>query len=217
MTTSIMSTEGEPSPLRISISARLIPALSYVIAPIGAALSAFMFTGLMRAMRLSGSAGLGAVTGGLGESTVPVLIALYLAIVSGTAGMVVAVVRLKMETKTASPPPWFFAASGVLALVPVALFWQAESVLIEALSPGSGGIVRVASTIEWLVTLTLVAAPIVILLLLVGSVLPISSRSRPTFWPLVVLIVIELALIVMAIAFQVRISWLHDVSLTGRL
>lgn len=217
MTTSIMSPDAEPSPLRISLAARLVPALSYMVAPLGAALSAFMLTGLMRAMRLSGSAGLGAVTGGLGESTVPVLIALFLAIVGGVAGMVLAIMRLNVQTKTSSPPVWFFIASGVLALVPVALFWQAESVLIDALSPGSGGIVRVASTIEWLVTLTMIAAPIVILLLLAGSVLPISSRSKPKFSPLVMLIAIELVLIATAVAFLMRISWLRDVTLTGRL
>ena len=216
MTTSIMS-DAEPGPLRIAISARLIPTLSYMIAPLGAAVSALMVTNDMRAMRLAASAGLSAVTGGLAESCVPVLIALYLAIVSGVAGIVLAIVRLNMQTKTASPPAWFFVASGVLVLAPVALLWQGQSVLIDALAPGSGGIARVASTIEWLVTLAMIAAPIVMLLLLAASVLPISTRAKPTFWPLVVLIAIELVLIFAVIAFHLRISWLHDVTVTGRL
>jgi hypothetical protein len=43
--------DGQSNPSRVSILARLIPAFSYALPTIGAALSAVLFMGVMRAMR----------------------------------------------------------------------------------------------------------------------------------------------------------------------
>ena len=217
MTPSIMSTDENSVRSRVAVVARLVPALSYAIPVAGAALSSILVMGVMRGMRFASSTGLSAATAGLSESGLPVLIALYLAIICGVAGIVVAVIRLMVPTTTVSPSAWFFLIGGGLGLIPVALLWEAESVFIQAISPSSRGVAYAASTIELLLTLTLVAAPVSLLLLLAGSVWPLSSRSRPKWGPLVALVVVELALIVAAVAFQVRISWLHQIAFAGRM
>jgi len=56
-----------------------------------------------------------------------------------------------------------------------------------------------------------------VLLLLAGSVWPLSSRSRPRWLPLVALVAVEFVLIVVAVAFQLRTSWLYQVAYAGTM
>lgn len=203
----------ESVPLRISVLARLLPALSYLLPPIGAALSALLFTRVMQGMAYAETAGMSAWVGGLYESNLAVIIALYLAIVCGVGAMVLVVVRSIVPTSTASPPGWLFLIGGSSALIPVALLWEAESMLIGAVTAPIQGIAYAASMIGSLLTATMIAAPVLVLLLLIGSLLPISSRAKPKWGPLIVLTLVELALIAAVIAFQVRSSWLQQIAI----
>jgi hypothetical protein len=217
--TSPGASDRKLNPSRVSILARLIPAFSYALPAIGAALSAILFMGVMRAMRNAESAGIAAVAGGMSEADLAILIALYLAVVAGFAGVVVAVIRTQVTTTTASPSGWFYLIAGVLGFVPVALLWHAESLLLQVLSPQGPGVVTVAARINLLLTLTPVAATVSVLTLLAASVLPLPSvfRAKRNYAPLLVLALMELALIGMAVAFQIRTSWFHRVMLTERL
>jgi TonB family protein len=98
----------------------------------------------------------------------------------------------------------------------VALLWQAESVLIQFISHSGNDGPRVASTIDMLVNLTLLAAPVYCLLALVASVWPFSSRPRSKWQPLAGLLIVEVALVGAVVAFQVRSSWLRHVA-TGTI
>ncbi|HLG17574.1 MAG TPA: hypothetical protein VJH03_24230 [Blastocatellia bacterium] len=213
---SILSTDQDSTPSKVSVVARLIPAASYAIPAVGSAASALLVFGVMRAMRLAASTGVAAVAAGLAEANIPVLIALYLAILCGVAGIVVAVIRSIAPTTTVSPSPWFFAVGGGLALIPVVLLWEAESELIQVFSPSSTGLASTASTIQLLLTLTMILAPVSLLLLLAGSVWPLTSFSKPKWRPVVALIAVELAMIVAVIAFQTRIAWLNQIAVEGR-
>ena len=220
MTTSISATESNSNPSRIAVSARLIPALSYAIPAIGAALSSFLVTRVFQGMKSSEGTGMSAVTGGLSEANLAVLVTLYLAIICGVAGIAVSVVRLMAATTTVSPSAWFFLIGGGLGLIPVALLWQAESIVIQVISPASrnvenGNIASTASTIVSLLILTLVVGAVSVIVLLASSVWPLTSRSKPKWAPLVALMVLELVLIVAAVTFQIRTSWLSQVALTG--
>jgi hypothetical protein len=210
--------DGQSNPSRVSILARLIPAFSYALPTIGAALSAVLFMGVMRAMRNAESAGIAAVAGGMSEADLAILIALYLAVVVGFAGIVVAVIRTQVTTTTVSPSGWFHLIASVLGFVPVALLWQAESLLIEVLSP-RGGVVTVASRIDLLLTLTPIAATVSVLTLLAASVLPLPSGfgAKRNYASLLILVLMELALVGMAVAFQIRTSWFYRVRFTERL
>src|SRR5947209_2809426 len=116
---------------RVSILARLVPAFSYAIPMFGAALSAVLFMGVMRAMRMAESAGIAAVAGGMAEADLFVLVALYLAIFVGVIGIVVMVIRSLMATTTASPSSWFFLINGSLGFVPLLLLWEAQTLLVH--------------------------------------------------------------------------------------
>lgn len=67
-------------------------------------------------------------------------------------------------------------------------------------------------------TLTLVTSAAFALLLIVLSLLPLPSvlRSKRKYAPIVVLVLMELALIGTAVAFQVLSSWLNHARLTER-
>jgi hypothetical protein len=200
----------------VSVFARLVPALSFTLAAAGAAASSLYIRNVMWAMRDAGSAGISAVAGGIGEANLFVLVALYLAAVCGLAGVLVFVIRLLMVTKTVSPSSWFFFAGGALGLSPAVMLWVAETILIGALARRTN-VVEVVSTINLLTSLSMIVAPISILLLLAGSVWPLSTQSKRRWAPLVAPVVVELLLIAIAVAFQIRTSWLYQVRLLERL
>jgi hypothetical protein len=198
---------------RVSILARLVPAFSYAIPMLGAALSALFLLGVMRAMRYAEAVGIAAVAGGMAEANLAVVLALYLAIFVGFIGIVVMVIRSFMSTTTASPAAWFFLITGIISLIPLLLLWEAQSLLVAAISPGGGGIVHFVSNIRLCLSLTLVASAVVVVILLIASLVPLPKvlTSKRNWAPLIVLVLMELALIGMAVAFQVRTSWLHQV------
>lgn len=74
-----------------------------------------------------------------------------------------------------------------------------------------------ASTIQLCLTLTLATAAAIALILLGVSFVPLPSvlRAKRNYAPLVILVLTEVVLIGMAIAFQVRTSWFQQVGITG--
>ena len=211
MDASMVNGGGNQPSLKVSILARLISTLSYTIPAIGGALSSIFLMNAMRALRENETAGVTAVMRGLAEATIPVLGSLYLGVFCGIAVIAVLVGRMIVQTKTASPPSWFFVISGILFLVPAGLFCEAESLIIEVLiNPRSStGLGIIASNMSFLLILSMVAAPVVFILLAVLSVLPLSSRTRPKWGPLIIATAIEILLIAVAIAFQMRLLWLY--------
>ncbi|MCM3871846.1 MAG: MotA/TolQ/ExbB proton channel family protein [Pyrinomonadaceae bacterium] len=130
---------NKQSPAGVSIFARLVPVLSYLAPLAGAALSVLLIVRTFQAMRNAETAGIAAVGIGISEANLPVLVGLYFAIFLGVIGIIVIVVRCFMSTTTASPSAWFFLVAGALGLIPLVLLWEAESLLIQAISPGYNG------------------------------------------------------------------------------
>ena len=204
---------SEQKPSRVSILARLVPAFSYAIPMLGAALSALFLLGVIRAMRMAETAGVAAVADGMAGANLAVVIALYLAIFVGFIGIVVMVIRSFMSTTTASPAAWFFLITGIISLTPLLLLWEAQSLMIQAITPGSGGIVHYVSNIRLCLSLALVASAVLVLILLIASLIPLPKvlRTKRNWTPLLILVSMEFVLIGTAIAFQVRTSWLQQV------
>lgn len=195
----------------VSISTRLIAALAYIIPALGGALSSFLLARVFQALAKAENAGIAAVMAGVKEASLPVSISLYLAAFFGLVVLIVLVVRMMNETKTASPPIWFFALGGILGLIPAALFWFAKYLTIEALSPGSsisnaGNLGSLGETISQVVLLSLIATPFVIILIFAASVVPFSSRSTSNLLPLAGAGFIEILLISAAIALPLLIN-----------
>lgn len=210
---------NEQAPSRVSILARLVPAFSYAIPMVGAALSALFLLGVIRAMRNAETAGIAAVAGGLAEANLAVVVALYLAIFVGFIGIVVMVIRSFMSTTTASPAAWFFLITGIISLTPALLWWEAQSLMVSAITPGGGGIVHFLSNIRLCLSLAIVTPAVFALILMVASLIPLPKvlRAKRNWAPLLVLVLMELALIGMVVAFQLRTSWFHQVKFAERI
>ena len=207
-------TPAEPNvPSRVSILARVVPSLSYALPALGAALSALLVINVMEAMRNAESAGIAAVAGGMSEANLAVVLTLYLAIFVGFIGIIVGLVRAFTTTTTASPAGWFFLIAGLLGLAPMLTLWQAESLLVGVLTSRSGpGVAAVASQISICLTLTIVLAAFSCLVLLVASVIPLPAlmRARLKWMPVIFLVLMELAVIGMTVAFHLRSYWLYQ-------
>lgn len=203
--------------LRVAVIPRLVPALSYGLAVAGAGVGALLLRQAFLAMRAAEMAGIGVVARSMAEANVPVLVGLYLAILLGGAGLLVLIIRIFVDIKTSSPSFWFFLFAGVLGILPVALFCWMESLFIGAFYPGSGGIITVAETLRLMLPAIMIATPFILLLLLAISVWPARSLAKPKWGPVAVLLMIEVALIVMAVAFQIRTSWLFEVAQAEKL
>ena len=212
MTPTPEATNGQ-SASRVSILARLVPSFSYALPALGAALSALLFIGVMRAMRMAESAGIAAVAGGMSESNLSVVIALYLAIFVGLIGVVIGLVRTFSTITTASPSGWFYLVAGGLGFAPLLTLWRAESLLLDVLTSRSGpGMASVANEISTCLMLTIGLAAIGILILFVASVVPLPAalRAKQKWSSLIFLVIMELALIGMTIAYHVRTSWFYQ-------
>ena len=201
---SLMNVNNDQTRLRVSITARLMAALAYTIPPIGGAAGSFVLMNVFRALRTSETAGVSAVMMGMKEASLPVIVSFYLAAIFAIAVIIVLVIRMFVRTTTASPPFWFYAVGGILCFIPAALFWKAQLLVLEVLSPGSpiagAGISGVANELSWLLLFSIVAAPVVFIALIVLSVLPFTSRPRPKWGSLIVTIVVAMAFVGTAIA-----------------
>ncbi|HEY6046954.1 MAG TPA: hypothetical protein VIU65_10150 [Pyrinomonadaceae bacterium] len=197
---------------RVSILARIVPALSYALPALGAAASAYLFIMVMRAMREAEAAGIGAVSRGLSEANLVIVVTLYLAIVVGFIGIVIGFARMFMNTTTASPAVWFYLITGILGFAPMCALWQAQSLLLEVMFARSANIAMVASKITILLMLALSVGLVSILVLLVVSVIPlprILHAKRKWAGP-VMLVLMEIAVIVMTVLYHMRTAWLYQ-------
>ena len=196
---------------RVAVIPRLLAMLSFSMAALGASLSGFLLYRVLEAMRMAENAGIGAITGGLAEANIPVLVGLYAAIAGGFITIIVAAVRTGVSTTTTSPASWFYIITFALCSLPVGLLWWTESIFIQALYPGSEGIAYVGATIRSLVILLMIAGPLSALLSFILSVWPFKSAAQGHWLAIAVLVFIQIILILVTVFFQMRTSWLWRV------
>ncbi len=203
---------SSPVPARVSIVARIIPAFSYALPAFGAAGSAYLFITVMRAMREAEAAGIGAVSRGISEANLVIVVTLYLALVIGLVGIAVAIARIFVTTTTASPSAWFYLIAGIIGFLPMLALWQAQSLLLEVMFSRSAGVVEVASKITLLLMLALTVGLVSVFILLITSVIPLPGflRARRKWVPPVILVLMEIVVIVMTVLYHMRTAWLYD-------
>jgi hypothetical protein len=207
------------APKRVSILARLVPLSSYGLPAFGAAVSAWLFMGVMQAMRNAEAAGIAAVAGGMSEANLAIIVTLYLAIFAGFAGIIIGVVRVFSNPTTASPAGWFYLVAALIGFAPMMTLWQAESLLIEVLvGRTQTGVAGVANQITICLILTLGLALIGGLILLAASVVPLPAfmKAKRKWSPAVLLLIMELALIVLTVAYHMRNYWFYQVRINER-
>jgi hypothetical protein len=204
----------QPTPTRVSIIARIVPALSYALPALGAAVSALLLLNVLNAMRNAESAGIGAVAGGISEANLAILVTLYLAIFVGGAGVVIGLVRLFTTTTTASPSAWYYLIAGVLGMAPMFALWRAQSLLLDAILPRStgAGVSAVAGQITLFSIVAIVLGGVSILILLASSFVPLPAilHSKRKWAPLIALLVMETAIIAMTVVYHLRTAWLYS-------
>ncbi|MEK6336176.1 MAG: hypothetical protein AABM67_14705 [Acidobacteriota bacterium] len=214
-----MTPTEQMAPTRVSIVARIIPLISYGLPAFGAALSAYLFMGVMQAMKNAESAGIAAVAGGMAEANVAIIATFYIALLFGLAGVIIGLVRAFTRTSTASPAGWFYLVTGIIGLAPVVTLWQAQSLLVEVLVGRiQEGIGVVANQITVCLLLTLTLAVIGAVILLVASLVPLPRfmRAKLKWSPAVFLIVMELVLVLLVVIYHMRTYWLYQVRLNER-
>ena len=209
--------DTQPVAFRVSILARLVPSVSYALAILGAALSATQLMRVMEAIRSAEAVGISTVATGIAEADLPTIVALYLAICVGFVGIVASVIRAFISTTTVSPSAWFFLIAGGLGLPPIILVWEAQSLLIAGMA--GRNISQAAASIQLCLTLTLITSAAFALILLVVSLAPLPSimRAKRTYAAVLVLVLMEIVMIGMVVAFQARASWLEQVKYAGRV
>jgi hypothetical protein len=210
----IFDEQLQPTPTRVSIIARLVPAFSYALPALGAAVSAMLLLSVLRAMRNAEGAGIGAVAAGISEANVAILVTLYLAIFVGAAGVVIGLVRLFTTTTTASPSAWYYLIAGILGLMPMFALWYAQSLLLNAIFPRSSGagVSEVAGQITLFSTVAIVLGGLSILVLLVSAFVPLPAilRGKRKWAPLITLLLMETAIIAMTVVYHLRTAWLYS-------
>ena len=204
----------QPTSPRVSIIARIVPALSYALPALGAGVSAMLLLSVLRAMRNAEGAGIGAVAAGISEANVAILVTLYLAIVVGAAGVVIGLVRLFTTTTTASPSALYYLIAGILGLMPMFALWRAQSLLLNAIFPHStgAGVSEVAGQITLFSMVATVLGVVSILILLASSFVPLPAvlRGKRKWAPLITLLVMESAIIAMTVVYHLRTAWLYS-------
>ena len=197
---------------RVSILARAVPALSYALPALGAAISSLLVMNVFRGMRNAESAGIVAVTAGISEANLAILVTLYLAIIVGFVGVVIGLVRMFTTITTASPSGWYFAITGAVGMFPMLLLWQAQSVLLNVLfGRVAGGVAETARAISLLLMLSMFLGIVSSLILLLSSVVPLPTilRAKRKWAPVVVLLLMETAIIAMTVLYHLRTAWLY--------
>lgn len=195
----------EQSKLKVSI-----PALVYLIPLIGAALSAFFQFDMMQRWIAQKGVGAEVIFAVLAESMFPVLVSLYLQIVLGFVVCIILIVRMVMETKTASPSGWFFLLGGILCLIPLIILFEAQSMAIEVLIvSGPDGVLEIGTIVNILLILIMVALPITFIILIALSVIPFSTKKNPKWSSLITAVLVQFLIIAVTVAYQLRFLWLY--------
>lgn len=200
------NTTIQPEKVRVSIFERIVPFAAFGLAAVGGAVGGWMIISLMNTLRAVENVGIAAIAGGLAEYTWYPLGFLYAACALGVVAICVAIGRLVIQTKTASPSGISYLVLAIQSLVPVALVWQSGSMIISVLDGSmTEGIGESGATLVTYCTIAMIAAPIILIILLAWSLIPFRARPGRRFGPLIALIVMEIALVAITVTFQLRV------------
>ena len=183
------------APARVSILERLVPSLGFTVAAISGAIGALMIVRFLHAMSQSETAGHAAFYGGVAEIEFTIGIVLIIAVVLCGIGIVVSIIRLFTTNTTSSPPGILLLVIGALSLIPpfaVHYILQSMKMVVAAPNVTEGGIGAIGETIIYLSYAAIVSALAVVVIVLVFSFIPFSSRSGRKILPLVCLIFVEI-------------------------
>jgi hypothetical protein len=170
-----------------------------------------MLISVFRAMRNAEAAGVGAVSAGIREANLPIVVTLYLGVLLGFAGIAIGLVRMFTTTTTGTPSAWYFLITGVLGLAPILLLWEAQSVLLAVIfGHSTAGVAEVARQVAALSMMTMLLGAVSVLIILVSAFVPLPRilQAKRKWAPVVMLLLMETAVIAMTALFHLRNAWL---------
>ena len=150
----------------------------------------------------------------MGQANLSIVVALYLAIFLNIIALIVMVIRNFTPTKTASPSAWFILVIGILGIVPLAFGWGADSLLMTGII-GRTNIVLLVPNVQVCLILAMATAGLFGLIVLGVCFIPLRPfmRAKQKWAGIVMLVLMEVVLITLAIAFQLHMSWLQRVGM----
>ncbi len=198
--------------LRVSIFERLVPLTALAIASLGPGLTAIYIRSVFRALRENENAGIGAVSAGMTEANIAVVVCMYLGVLIGFAAIIVAIARMFAAKETSSPPFWFYILPTFLALIPAGLLWYLESLVFWLIDIANKKSVQIpadeiTATHALIGNLSIVIIAFSIILavaLLILAMIPFSVRSGRRIATVIFIVLIEGILIAAAIVFQMN-------------
>lgn len=205
---------AQPASPRVSIIARVVPALSYALPALGAAISSLLLIRVFQGLRNAETSGMAAITGGISEANLAILITLYLGVVVGLGGVVIGLVRMFTTTVTASPSAWYYLIAGLVGVTPMFAHWHAQSLILDVIfarTMPEGGVAAVASQVTLSTIIAIIIGGLSILILMASAFvpLPVILRAKRKWPPLIMLLVMETVIIAMTVAYQLRTAWLY--------
>ena len=163
---------------RVSIAERLVPALALGVAATAGAVGAWRMIAFFQALRHNENAGMAAFFTGVAQIEGIVGGLLAFGAVLGFGGLAVAVVRMFLTTRTASPSPWLMAGMGILGLFPPVVVGGCIGVMLDALkSPAQSGLSETGATAATLFIITIGSALVALPVLLVLSLVPFRGPA----------------------------------------
>jgi len=175
----------------------------------GAAKSSLNLRGVMSGVENAGSSGLLSSASWIASSNLPGLTGLYLGIFCGALAIVVSMVRKPALSVSA----WLLPVDSALSLFAVLVLWKAESMLIGALPSTRDGFVAGASTIKLLLSVSLIGGLGSVLVLLISPIFHRDSGTGRKWRTVSALFLVVAVFVTLGIAFQLRNSWLYNLSL----
>jgi hypothetical protein len=192
--------------VRVSIFERIVPFAAFGLAALAGGIGSYMIVYMFRTLAAAENAGKSAVSGGLAEMTLVPLILIYAGCALGVLGICIAIGRMVITTNTSSPSGFSYIVLGLLSLLPLAIVWRVGTITIDIVigtSTNDAGLAG-ASIAEMCIA-AMVSTPIILLLLLAWSLIPFRARPGRRFGPLIALVVTEIALVTVAVMYQLRL------------
>ena len=169
----------------------------------GAAWSAWGLLRVTSAFRNAEASGLLSVARGIAEANQLLLVPLYV-------GVICAVIALVAYLRAHnSPQISLVLSSSFLALVPVALVWLAESLLLNALPSARDGVIANGTLIQRLLYVALCSGIVLAVLFLFVWALRVSAAPAPRRTIAAVALLIA-CLVTAAIGLHLRNAWIDD-------
>ena len=201
----LFEAEDSPPPpvqARVSISDRVVPAISFGLTSVSGIIAAIMTTAMFTALRDEENAGMDSIVEAFDKIESVVLVVLGLSVAIGVASIITLLVRMSSDRHAASPPGFVYLLAGIPNLASPLLVVNSWFVVIEVLAGRyAGDATQAGAQIGELMVYAIVVGIGTSLTLPVFAFVPFNARRGKKITSLVGLSVVIVCIVAIAIAF----------------